>query len=793
MYSGQQGYDISYANTNATLTIDKKFVTLSGITANNKTYDGTTAAALNITGTSFAGLVAGDSLSIGSASGAFDNKNAGTGKTVTVTGITLGGADAGNYALLSDAATTTADINKAVLAISGITASNKTYDGTTDATLSGTASVTAIGGDDVAVAGTGLGSFADKHAGTGKTVTASGYTLTGSDAGNYSLVQPSGLTATISQKALTVSGISASDKTYNGTTAASLDTSNASFAGIVSGDSLNIGSASGAFTDKNAGIGKTVNITGITLSGADAGNYTLAADTATATANIDKASISAVSGITAGNKTYNGTTAASLDTSNASFAGLVAGDSLSIGSASGAFADKNAGMGKTVTVAGITLGGADAGNYTLLSDTATITADINKAVLAISGITASNKTYDGTTDATLSGTASVTAIGGDDVAVAGTGLGSFADKHAGTGKTVTASGYTLTGSDAGNYSLVQPSGLTATISQKALTVSGISASDKTYNGTTAASLDTSNASFAGIVSGDSLNIGSASGAFTDKNAGIGKTVNITGITLSGADAGNYTLAADTATTAANIDKASISAVTGITAANRTYDGTTAATLDTTDASFAGIVSGDSLSIGSASSAFTDKNAGMGKTVTVTGITLGGADAGNYTLLSDAATTTADINKAALTISAHDASKVVGQGTTLSGYSTRGLVEGDSVSSLSLTSAGEPASAVAGNYAIVASNAIGSALSNYVIRYEDGTLRVSAATPEPGPVSDSQPYISVLASNGHTVSNESKRQAQEPEVVTQNMLATDPLDDHLNQDVFNQGMRLPEGI
>ena len=104
-----------------------------------------------------------------------------------------------------------------------------------------------------------------------------------------------------------------------------------------------------------------------------------------------------------------------------------------------------------------------------------------------------------------------------------------------------------------------------------------------------------------------------------------------------------------------IDKASISAVTGITAANRTYDGTTAATLDTTDASFSGIVSGDSLSIGSASGAFTDKNAGMGKIVTVTGITLGGADAGNYTLLSDAATTTADISKAALTISAHDAS------------------------------------------------------------------------------------------------------------------------------------------
>ena len=63
-------------------------------------------------------------------SGAFANKNAGTGKTVTVSGA-LTGTDAGNYSVTTNA-TTTADI--AAKAITGaITATGKTYDGTTAA------------------------------------------------------------------------------------------------------------------------------------------------------------------------------------------------------------------------------------------------------------------------------------------------------------------------------------------------------------------------------------------------------------------------------------------------------------------------------------------------------------------------------------------------------------------------------------------------------------------------------------------------------------------------------------
>jgi hypothetical protein len=46
-----------------------------------------------------------------------------------------------------------------------------------------------------------------------------------------------------------------------------------------------------------------------------------------------------------------------------------------------------------------------------------------------------------------------------------------------------------------------------------------------------------------------LAAGSATGAFATKNAGTGKVVNVSGLSLSGADAGNYTLTQPTATPA----------------------------------------------------------------------------------------------------------------------------------------------------------------------------------------------------------------------------------------------------
>ena len=84
------------------------------------------------------------------------------------------------------------------------------------------------------------------------------------------------------------------------------------------------------------------------------------------------------------------------------------------GTASGAFANKNVGTAKAIAVTGHTLSGADAGNYTLVEQSG-LTADITKANLVVTGLTASGKTYDTTTTASLGGTAAVSALAGDTV------------------------------------------------------------------------------------------------------------------------------------------------------------------------------------------------------------------------------------------------------------------------------------------------------------------------------------------------------------------------------------------
>ncbi|KAK6021500.1 hypothetical protein OSTOST_12826 [Ostertagia ostertagi] len=123
--------------------------------------------------------------------------------------------------------------------------------------------------------------------------------------------------------------------------------------------------------NKNAGNGIAVTVNAA-LGGSAGGNYALVPVNGL-TGNISKATISGVSGIVAGNKVYDGTATASLNTAGATFAGMIGGDSLSVSGASGSFADKNAGTGKTVSISGIVLGGTDAGNYNLTGTTASST------------------------------------------------------------------------------------------------------------------------------------------------------------------------------------------------------------------------------------------------------------------------------------------------------------------------------------------------------------------------------------------------------------------------------------
>src|SRR5581483_5061428 len=349
--------------------------------------------------------------------------------------------------------------------ITGITAANKVYDGTVSAVLSGTAKVSPLGSDsnNLTLSGNGTGVFASKNVGTGEAVTVTGYTLSGSAASNYTLVEPVGLTANITPANLFVTGITAANKVYDTTLTATLN-GNAKVTPLGTDNVSVTGTGTGVFASKNVGTGKSVTVSGYTLTGADASNYTLVEPTGL-TANITAASLN-VTGLTANNKVYDATLTDTL--SGTAAINPFNGDNVSLGgTGTAAFATKNVGTGRTVTVSGYTLTGADASNYTLVEPTG-LTANI--------------------TGATLSGTATVSGLGNDAVSLSGAGTAAFGNKNVGTGKAVTVGGYTLTGADASNYTLIQPTGLTANITAASLNVTGLTANNKVYDATTGATL-----------------------------------------------------------------------------------------------------------------------------------------------------------------------------------------------------------------------------------------------------------------------------------------------------------------
>ena len=144
----------------------------------------------------------------------------------------------------------------------------------------------------------------------------------------------------------------------------------------------------------------------------------------------------------------------------------------------------NVGTGITINTSGYTISGTDSGNYTLTQPT--LSGDITAKELTITGITGSDKVYDGTTAATATGMATLNGVeAGDDVILGGSPVFTFASANVGTGITINTSGYTISGTDSGNYTLTQPT-LSGDITAKELTITGITGSDKVYDGTTAA-------------------------------------------------------------------------------------------------------------------------------------------------------------------------------------------------------------------------------------------------------------------------------------------------------------------
>lgn len=155
---------------------------VTGLVA-DKVYDRGTSA--TVSNASVSGAVEGDMLSF-ALSGSFDDKNAGVGKSASVTLTGFSGADAGNYTLGSTlSVATSATITPATVNVDGATVANKTYDGTVNTSVTSLALSGVIAGDTVT--GSADARFADRNAGSAKPVTVSLLGLSGADAGNYTL------------------------------------------------------------------------------------------------------------------------------------------------------------------------------------------------------------------------------------------------------------------------------------------------------------------------------------------------------------------------------------------------------------------------------------------------------------------------------------------------------------------------------------------------------------------------------------------------------------------------------
>ena len=659
-------YTLAQPTTTATITGAE--LTVAGIEAQNKVYDATTDATLIVSNATLVGVVSGDTVTLDTtnAVGTFADKNVGTGKTVQVSGLTLSGADAAEYTLTQP--TTNADITALGLTVTGAAVTPKVYDGTTDAAITGATLNGVVDSEDVSLANASTGTFADKNIGLGKAVT-SAMTLAGADIGNYTLTQPT-LSGDITALGLTVTGAAVTPKVYDGNADAAI--TGATLNGAVSGDAVTLANATtGTFDNKNIGNDKPVT-SGMTLAGADAGNYTLTQPTLTG--DITAKGLT-VTGAAVTPKVYDGTTTAAI--TGAMLNGVVGTEDVTLANATtGLFNNSNIGLGKPVDSA-MTLAGTDAGNYTLTQPT--LSGDITPKGLAVTGAVVTPKVYDGTAGAAITGAMLNGVVGSEDVTLANAGTGTFNNKNIGTGKPVT-SAMTLAGADIGNYTLTQPA-LTGNITAKGLTVTGITASNKAYDGTTTATLDTTGATLVGAVTGDAVTLDTtgAAGAFTDAEVGTDKTVLVSGLTLTGADAGNYTLAQPTTT--ATITQAGLT-VAGIEAQNKVYDATTDATLIVSNATLVGVISGDTVTLDTTNAvgAFADKNVGTGKLVTVSGLTLLGADAAKYTLTQP--TTNADITALGLTVTGAAVTPKVYDGTTdaaITGATLNGVVNSEDVS------------------------------------------------------------------------------------------------------------------
>jgi len=498
-------------------------------------------------------------------------------------------------------------------------------------------------------------------------------------------------TLTVNQRAITVTAVT-DTKVYDGnTTSSGVPT-------ITSG-TLAVGDTVTwiqTFNNANVGVGKTLTPAGTVTDGNGGNNYAITF--VTDTTGVITARALTITADAGQSKVYGN--ADPLFTYQITAGTLVAGDSLS---------------GTLGRVAG-----ENVGNYAITQST--LTAGTNYTITFVS-----NDFIITTRPASVTPNDNSKAYGDLDPAPLTTGtLTGFLPADNVTATYTRAAGETI-----GTYTIsatLTPAGVLGnyniTYNTANFTITGIivtptiTANDKVYDGNNTA---TFTCTLTGVVGADDVNCSGGTATFADQNVGTNKLVTATGLTLSGADIANYTLAPTTATDTANITARTLNvAATGI---NKPYDGNTTATVTLGDDRLVG----DILTLNYTLAAFIDPNVGTGKIVNVSGISIsGGADAGNYSLASTSATTTADITAIVASVTPNNAGKAFGAADPipLTTGTLSGFIAGDGITATYTRTAGE----AVGPYTISANLSPASVLGNYNITYNTATFTIGQATP-----------------------------------------------------------------
>ena len=367
--------DTAGANT-VSFVVNPKPITISGVTALSKTYDGTASAAAGMV--TFSGLVGSETFTLDTdytVTAVFTggNFNAGSGnRPYTYTVTMLSTAAANNYNLTPNTRTgTNGTINKANPAVNWPADLTAIYGQTlADVTLPGNGAGTPGAFSWAAAVATDVG-----NAGTQP----HGLRFTPADGANYNTVSQD-VNVTVGKIPPTVTRwpVQGNAITYG----AELSTLT-----LING----IGAGTFAWTDGS--IIPTVTNSGyqVTFTPTDNENYSTLTQTVSVGVNPKPVTII---GVTANDKVYDGNGTASFSAESATIDGNIDGNNLTINAsgATAAFSSKDAGA-RTVTFSGFALGGSAMGNYTLSARPASVSASITAKALTLSVTNPSRTTF----------------------------------------------------------------------------------------------------------------------------------------------------------------------------------------------------------------------------------------------------------------------------------------------------------------------------------------------------------------------------------------------------------------